>query len=258
MKPQFFILNLLQSLSLAGVIFVNYLANSLPINGMTTGELSGLYPNYFVPAGITFSIWGIIYLLLLLYVIRSWHRDPRDEGKVDASRYVWFMISGIGNAGWIFAWHYRWIWLSLALMLVLLYSLIRLYLATRNSPWLLRVPVSVYLSWITVATIANATALLVSLGWKGGFIGEPAWAILMMTVAAVLNLFIRLRFRDLVFPLVAMWALLGIYLKFSGSDLPSSGLMQWAAIILIVVLAVVVAGTLVRQPKFTSGQPLNR
>lgn len=258
MKKQFFILNVLQSLTLAVVIYVNYLANSLPLNGMTTGELSGLYPNYFVPAGITFSIWGIIYLLLLLYVIGSWRSDPRDKGKVDIARYVWFMISGIGNAGWIFAWHYQRIWLSMALMLLLLYSLIRLYLATRTSHWQLRVPVSVYLSWITVATIANATALLVTLDWKGGVIGEPAWAIVMMTVAVVLNIIIRLRFSDLVFPLVAIWALLGIYLKFSGSDLPSSGLMQGAAMILIVVLAVAVAGPLVRQPKLTSGQPPNR
>lgn len=248
MKPNFFILNLLQSLSLAGVIYVNYLANSLPINGMTTGELSGLYPNYFVPAGITFAIWGIIYLLLLLYVVRSWFGESSGGGEVDATRYLWFMVSGAGNAGWIFAWHYQRIWLSLALMLLLLYSLIRLYLSTRTSPWPLRVPVSIYLSWITVATIANATALLVALGWKGGIVGEPAWAIMMMTVAVALSSLIRLRFRDPFITLVVIWALLGIYLKFRVSDLPLSDVMQAAAIILMgVSILVMVIPALMRR-----------
>jgi translocator protein len=236
---KFYSFKFLQTLALLAVIYVNYLANSLPINGMTTGALSALYPNYFVPAGVTFSIWGVIYLLLLIYVFRSWFENPhsKDAGNID--RYVWFMVSCAGNAGWIFAWHYQLIWLSLGLMLLLLFSLVRLYLLTRNDRWPLRVPVSVYLGWISVATIANATALLVSMGWQGGSIGEPAWAIVMMSAAVVISSAIRLRFNDPFYQLVVIWAILGIYWKFSGSVLPAASLMQVAALALTGVLALI-------------------
>lgn len=232
-KTKFYTWNSAQSLALLVVIYVNYLANSLPINGKTTGELSGLYPNYFVPAGITFSIWGIIYLLLLVYVVRSWLVKPGFKLPFRPSRYAWFIVSSFGNAGWIVAWHYQLIWLSMGLMLLLLYSLIRLYLITRPDRWALRVPVSIYLGWITVATIANATALLVALGWKGGFLSEPAWAIIMMTIAVVLSSIIRFRHRDPYYQVVVIWAIFGIYLKFIGSTLPSASSMQVVALILI-------------------------
>jgi len=238
MKLSFTILNLIQTLALLAVLYINYLANSLPINGMTTGELSALYPNYFVPADITFSIWGIIYLLMMVYVFQSWFVKPDGISPLKTGRYIWFTVSSAGNAGWIFAWHYQYIWLSMGLMLLLLYSLIRLFLITRGDRWTLRVPVSIYLGWITVATIANATALLVYLGWNGGFLSEPAWAIFLMTVAVVLSSFMRFRFSDPYFHAVVIWAILGIYLKFAGSSLPSASTMQVAAIILIFVMGV--------------------
>jgi hypothetical protein len=237
MKTKFYTWNFLQSLALLAVIYINYLANSLPINGKTTGELSGFYPNYFVPAGITFSIWGIIYLLLIVYVVQSWLVKPNSSTPFKSDRYVWFILSSFGNAGWIFAWHYQLIWLSMGLMLLLLFSLIRLYLLTRNDRWTLRVPTSIYLGWITVATIANATTLLVDLGWKGGFLSEPAWAIIMMTIAVALSSVIRFRHNDPYFQAVILWAIFGIYLKFSASTLLSNSTMQVAALILIVLTA---------------------
>ena len=237
MKTKFYTFNFLQSLALFFVIYVNYLANSLPINGKTTGELSGLYPNYFVPAGITFSIWGIIYLLLIVYVVQSWLVKPGNSASYKYGRYVWFILSSAGNAGWIFAWHYQLIWFSMGLMLLLLFSLISLYLLTIQDKWTIRVPVSIYLGWITVATIANATALLVSLGWKGGFLSEPAWAVIMMTVAVSLSSFIRFRRNDPYFQAVVLWAIFGIYMKFSTSTLTFALTMQVAALILIVLTA---------------------
>jgi translocator protein len=170
-------------------------------------------------------------------VVQSWLVKPNSSTPFKSDRYVWFILSSVGNAGWIFAWHYQLIWLSMGLMLLLLFSLIRLYLLTRNDRWTLRVPSSIYLGWITVATIANATTLLVDLGWKGGFLSEPAWAIIMMTVAVLLSSFIRFRHSDPYFQAVVLWAIFGIYLKFSASTLPSASTMQVAALILIVLTA---------------------
>lgn len=238
MNKRIAILNLLQTLSLAVVIYVNYLATSLPINGMTTGALSALYPNYFVPAGFTFSIWGIIYLLLMVYVAGSWKGMQTPLSVQDQSRFVWFMVAAVANVSWILAWHYRMVWLSVAVMVVLLFSLIRLYLATRSAEWFHRLPVSVYLGWITVALIANLTALLVHLNFSVSPLWETIWAMVMMTVAVVLTTLLRFRFNDPWYQLVTLWAIYGIYMKFNSSGLQTASAMQTGSLLLMILVLI--------------------
>lgn len=99
------------------MIVMNYLANALPLNGKTTGELSAQYPNLFVPAGITFSIWGVIYLLLGAFVILQF----RHKNKSLAKTVGWaFAISCLLNSFWIVAWHYEYLLLSVGIMFGLL------------------------------------------------------------------------------------------------------------------------------------------
>lgn len=205
------------------MVAVNGLANALPINGMITGDISDAYPNLFAPAGETFTIWGVIYLLLLGHVL---YRLGLLGGKStlaseDLLRYtgVVFGISSIANAAWIFAWHYQQIALSLVLMLVILVCLILINrrrasagLTGRDNTWL-RVPFSVYFGWITVATVANVTTLLVDLGWNGFGLSEPAWMIIILIVAAAIAIATMLRNRDFFYGLVPVWAYLGILLK---------------------------------------------
>ncbi len=241
------VFNLIQTLTLIGVIYVNYLANSLPINGMTTGALSGLYPNYFVPAGFTFSIWGIIYLLLIVYVVGSWKRAQSLQTAEDTSRYLWFVVAGFANAGWIFAWHYRWVWISVAVMVVLLLSLIRLYVLTRSAAWYLRLPMSIYLGWITVALIANITALLVHLDVSVGVLWEPFWAIVMMSVAVILTTLLRFKFNDPWYQAVTLWAIFGIYMKFSSSGLQGASAMKIAGLVLMFFIALSLVWPVIRK-----------
>jgi len=168
------------------MIAVNAMANILPINGYNTGEISAFYPNKFVPAGFTFSIWGI-----------------------------W---SCIFNILWILCWHFLQIELSLLVMLLLLIALIRLFANGRKGIrmfplWLqtlLIAPFTVYLGWISVATIANVTAYLVKINWMGGPLEPEIWSAVMITIAIVLSLFMLLRFRIAGFPLTIAWALWGI------------------------------------------------
>ena len=153
----------LNAAGLIGVLVINGLAINLPLNGMGTGELSDLYPNLFVPAGLTFSIWGVIYLWLMAFVAYGFV----GVGGTDARNPVdvigpWFLVNCVANAGWIVAWHWMQVGVSLALMLVLLGSLLVMYLrlgtgvraAGSGERWLVRAPISVYLGWITVATSA--------------------------------------------------------------------------------------------------------
>ena len=167
-------LSILNLLGFLGTVVVNALASILPINNMKTGELSDLYPNLFVPAGLTFAIWGLIYVLLAIFVVYQLIPSVRrDAQKVDFVQKIGllFFISSLANIGWIFAWHYKIVPLSLALMLILLGCLIAIYLrlnigkseAPKAEKYSVHLPFSVYLGWITIAAIANVTALLVDI-----------------------------------------------------------------------------------------------
>jgi hypothetical protein len=202
-------------LNLAGYVLVlvmNTLANALPINGMTTGELSALYPNRFVPAGFTFGIWGLIYLSLLGFVVHQFRAGGRPLAKAIG---IWFFLSCVANASWILAWHYRMPLLSLGVMLLLLLTLIQIYRRVQafewRDHWLGKLPFQLYLAWISVATIANSTAVLVDAGWEGGPFAPYQWAAIMVGAAALIGLAFVLNFRDIPFGLVLLWAFFGIY-----------------------------------------------
>lgn len=218
------ILSILNLLGFLGTVVVNALANILPINNITTGELSDLYPNLFVPAGLTFAIWGLIYVLLGIFVIYPLiPRVRRDPQKVEFVRRIGplFFISCLANIGWIFAWHYQILPLSLGLMLILLGSLLAIYVrlnigkseATRSARYFTHLPFSVYLGWITIATIANLTALLVDINWGGWGLGEQFWAVAVIIVGIAIALSVLFTRKDIYYCLVVDWALLGILLK---------------------------------------------
>ncbi|WP_319507863.1 tryptophan-rich sensory protein [uncultured Methanolobus sp.] len=205
------------------MITVNALANILPINDVTTGQLSDSYENLFAPAGFTFAIWGVIYFLLGAYTLYQ-----LDIFKGNSSAFkndllnnigILFSISSIANAAWIFSWHYEIIPLSMVLMVVILICLI-LINQTINTEQLseseylfIRLPFSVYFGWITVATIANATVLLVSLGWKGFGLAEETWAVIIIFVGFIIGAKTMLKNRDVAYGLVIVWAYAGILLK---------------------------------------------
>lgn len=218
------VLAILNALGLVCVLIANYLANSLPINGYTTGELSDAYPNVFVPAGLTFSIWGIIYGFLIGFVIYQFintnFKDLKKHHFIPRISF-WFLINCAANTAWIFAWHHKLLVLSLVLMLVILSSLIMIYLRLEigrisvktGTKWLVHIPFSIYLAWITVATIANVTALLVDMNWDGFGLPERMWGMIMIFVATLVGFRVYNTRHDVAFILVLLWAFLGIFLK---------------------------------------------
>jgi hypothetical protein len=213
----------LRRLNVAGfllTLLVNYLANALPLNDLTTGELAGRYPNLFTPAGFTFSIWGVIYCALaayILYQLGVGDRNAMRDMSFLPAIGPWFFVSSLANAGWIFAWHYNRVLLSMVVMLVLLVSLILVYIrllkrngVSRQELWFVHVPFSLYLGWISVATIANASVVMVDLGLDGFGVLGRVWTISGIIAAGVAgSLFVRLR-GDIAYGLVIVWALAGI------------------------------------------------
>ncbi|MGX9687268.1 tryptophan-rich sensory protein [Deinococcus wulumuqiensis] len=198
-------------------LVMNYLSNALPLFGNSNAEVSDRLPNAFTPAGLTFAVWGPIFLGLLVFAV--YQALPAQRGaRLD--RLFWpFLLGNLLNVAWLLAFQSLNIGLSVVIMLALLAVLVRLYLSVRSLPpqgaerWTLQLPVSLYLAWISVATIANITAFLVSAGVTQSFLGiaGPVWSALLLVVAAAIGVFFLWRFRDYAFAAVLLWAFYGVY-----------------------------------------------
>ncbi len=222
-KTPSFALKIIVGITYAIMIIMNALANILPINGVGTGEVSDSYPNLFAPAGLTFSIWGVIYFLLALYVLYQFGILKSKTGEGDKNLLtrvgILFSVTSIANSIWILTWHYGLIPLSVVIMLVILICLILINLMTKNAnlsgreKLFVRLPFSIYFGWITVATIANVTALLVDIGWNGFGISEVIWTVIIVGVGAAIGIATMFSMKDMAYGLVLIWAYAGILIK---------------------------------------------
>ena len=210
------------------MIGVNALANILPFNDTTTEQVSNTYMNLFAPTGLTFAIWGIIYLLLAAYTVYQLGLFQSDKSPFKENLFrkvgIYFSISSITNALWIFAWHNFFIALSMILMIVILVCLIIINLEINKKNLSLtekifiKLPFSIYFGWITVATIANATTLLVSIGWDGFGISEPVWTSIIIAVGLIIGIATIISNRDLAYGLVFIWAYAGILIRHTSAE----------------------------------------
>ena len=204
------------ALGYIAMVAVNFLANALPIGGVTTGEASDSFGNLFTPAGITFSIWGLIYLLLLGYTIYQFGFGKKNTSEQREQLFAtinkYFLITSMANIAWIFAWHYGVIWLSMLIMFALLFFLIKIADVINKEKYnaletvLVRLPFGVYFGWITVATIANITVFLVSINWNGFGIAESIWTVIVLTVGALIGSIRMLKDKNIYYGLVLVWA----------------------------------------------------
>lgn len=224
-------------LAFIGMVFMNYLANALPLNNKTTGELSDSFPNLFVPAGITFSIWGIIYLLLGVFCIVQFQSLYREV----VLRTGWlFVLSCLLNALWIVCWHYQKLSLSLLVMLGLLTTLVFIGFIYRDQQnTFVKAAFGIYLGWICIATIANVTALLVHNSMRGSFLPEEVWAILMIAAGALIISLTIFRLNNPFAGLAVIWAFLGIILK-RYSDYRIIAIVAGIALVMVLLITILV------------------
>ncbi len=233
------------------VIIVNALANALPIGGRTTGQVSDSFPVAFVPAGYVFSIWGLIYLGLIAFTIYQAMPAQRDNPVLDKIGYL-YAINCAANSVWIIFWHSLVLPVTVILMLVVLGTLIAIYLrvgigktspASTQEKWSVHVPFSVYLGWITVATVANIAMTLYDAGWQATGSGGAIWAILGLLIATGLGLAMSYLRRDLAYNLVLIWAFIGIAVK--QAALAS---VVFVSALMVIVLVLGIAATSGRPP----------
>lgn len=251
--------------SFAATVVVNALANALPINGRTTAEISDSFRVFVIPAGFTFSIWGLIYTLLLVFTVYQALPSRRADPLLRRLGYL-PALSGLFNVAWIFLWQYELFVPTVVAMVGLLLTLIAIYLRldqgrtarSRTEDWAVSIPFRVYLGWITVATILNVAVALASIGVDGGGVRPEAIASAVLVVGLIIAATVVVRGRDVAYGLVIVWAYAGIYAKEAATDLvpvvAAVGVVVIAGLVAVIVLRDLTGGPRLR----TGAQPQPR
>ncbi|MDY6827080.1 MAG: TspO/MBR family protein [Bacillota bacterium] len=217
------------------VLLFNFLSNAIPFNNLNQGDLSEVYPVLLTPAAYVFSIWGLIYLGLIAFVVYQALPASRENSSVKAVGIL-FAVSSLFNILWLFFWHYQLIGWSMIIMILLLATLIFIYLRIGSvtveqsvyDRFLVKLPFSLYLGWITAATLVNFNVLLYDIGWLGLGTGAVFFTILMIIIAAFIALAVFYLHRDYVYSAVFVWALIGIGVR-HGTEILALTIIAWLA-----------------------------
>ena len=231
------------------MVIINSIAGSTTlIGGRNTATVSNTYPTLITPAGYVFSIWGIIYILLGAFVI--YQALPRKNGGDYHRKIGWlFVISSLINIAWIFVWQFESLVLSVVLIFALLISLIAIYLRLNIGKATVKIsekiavhlPFSVYLGWITIASIADVAVTLTAYNWSGFGISPEVWTIIVAAVALTLTMLLLGTRKDVAYALVVIWAFVGIGVNHSTNQTVVVLTEIGSILVAIAILAVVVA-----------------
>ncbi len=239
------------------MLYVNFLANYLPLNGKNTGTLSDQYPNLFVPAALTFSIWGVIYILLIIFVVYNIIKAFKDADFINRRLDILidFVITCILNIAWVFAWHYEKIVLCVIIMILFLLTLLSIFVSqkklqkTEKLSILYTVPIDFYLGWISVASIANITALLVFYGFSGFGISASIWTAIMIIIGGILGLIMLFKYDSIAYSIVIIWAYIGIIIKRSSLTPVYQDIIIAASVMIVLQLIAIIRSILMLNRK---------
>lgn len=239
MKP--LVLLVANTLSLLATLFINYYVGTGTYTGKTIGEVSSEYPTIITPAAYAFSIWGLIYLLLIGFVGYQWYAYAKDRNKESLLKTGgWFVLVNVANALWVIAWVNEALGLSVLIMFALLFALVmlvnRLDLEVWDAP--LRIilfvwwPICVYLGWIVLASLTNVAVYLKSQKWLENALSPELWAIIMLFLATCIYLFLIYSRNLREAALVGVWGLIAIAYR------------QWETNNSVVITSLLAAGIL--------------
>jgi hypothetical protein len=224
-----------------GGIVINIWSNLNPPGGLNVGQISNTLfaPVQIIPANYAFAIWGLIYLGLIAFGIYQLLPAQRENPSLQRSGWLLVMAS-IAQAGWIYLFLARLFPWSVAAMLGILLPLMGMYLrlgigqhpVSRQERWFVHYPISIYLGWITVATVVNVALALHSLNWNAWGIAAPVWTVIMIVVSGAIAAIVTRQRRDMAYPLVIIWALVAIAVRQVNAPL-----IAVTAVVMVVILA---------------------
>ncbi len=225
-------------------LIINGLSNTTLIGGRTTAEVSALYPTLITPAGYVFSIWGVIYILLAVFLVYQALPSNKDKPFHKQISFL-FILTCVFNIAWLFLWQNVYISYSVILIIAFLLSLMAIYLRLNigksdvplKERLAVHLPFSVYLGWLTIATIANISIALVAANWDGFGISLETWAVLVLAIALILDLIVIATRRDIGYSLVFIWALAGIAVNQTNGNV----ILTAEIAIVIIVIALIAA-----------------
>ncbi|WP_025716740.1 tryptophan-rich sensory protein [Paenibacillus sp. 1-18] len=228
-------------LAFIAVIVVNILASTLSIGGRSTAAVSNMYPTLVIPAGYAFSIWSVIYLLLACFVV--YQATPAGQAKTNVQSIgIFFILSCLFNIIWIFLWQY--VYVELCVIVIILYSLSLIVVyartrtpqPTRGEMWFVKLPFSLNLGWVSVATIINIAVALNKNEWSGWGLSELTWAIIILLIGTAIAILISFPYRDSIYPLVFVWGYVAIAIGHPDHEKVRLAALILAAIILVYAL----------------------
>jgi TspO/MBR family len=178
------------------------------IGGMTQADISNMFPSAITPAGITFSIWSVIYLSWIIAGIYVAFFQEKKR-SIDNKTIILFSSAIALTGVWLIPWGYVWVGTALIVMILILGLLKYVFHQTRTTHPTMKYSVELTLGWINIATVANITIWLLSIGYTGSGISEIYWAIGVLGLALILTLYYQIRYRAYIISLVFLWTMLG-------------------------------------------------
>ncbi|MCC5938109.1 MAG: tryptophan-rich sensory protein [Lunatimonas sp.] len=231
------------TLSFAAVLYSNYLFGSGAAGERSVGEVSTLYTMLITPAGYAFSIWGLIYLLLLGFLAFQWVAYLRNDANNSLQPCgIWFLLSNIFNCTWIFLWVNLALGWSVLVIFGLLISLIAMLIqlesysfstAWRNRMFI-HLPIGVYLGWIILATTLNMAVWLQSTKTIG--VSSPEnWVLPVVITAVAVYLFLLYQHNRKEPALVGVWGFVAIAVSQWNKENSVVWISLTAAVVLLVL-----------------------
>lgn len=210
---------LLGTISFLLMMGINYLSSAGILFSKTIGDVSRRYTTLITPADYTFSIWGLIYLLLISFLIYNWYDYIKNKNLTSYHKISnWFILSNAANSLWVVVWLNEWIGLSVVLIGILLFSLCQMVRQLNMENWDAPVsiiffiwwPICIYLGWVLLAAVINVAVYLSSIGWDGGFLSPEIWTTVLIIVSSLLYVLL-IYFRNMrEAAMVGVWGLIGI------------------------------------------------
>lgn len=216
------VLSIATLIAIFATLIANSLSNFFPPGGRNIGDIANtiLQGVLITPANYAFAIWGLIYLGLIAYSIYQFRPSQRSRTTIQQVNAL-VILASLAQIFWVYLFTLQFFWPSVVAMLIILLPLIRIYLLLRSSrsqvsrerKWFAQIPFSIYLGWISVATIVNIASALYISNWNGWGINDTGWTTIMVIIATVIAAIVAIQRGDIAFTLVFVWAYVAIALR---------------------------------------------